>query len=133
MEQNCTVKIESRIESDDEIEVISSDESGLFLSRNGSWFITYFQDGVPTRIILTRDGTANVFRGKGDNKLILIPNEYTNCSYNTDYFPIELKIHTTKVEHNLSEKGGIVRLHYSIIHSEDEVQKFKLKLIIAEA
>ena len=85
------------------------------------------------RIVLSKNGTASILRGKGDNKLSLIPNEYTNCSYNTDYFPIELKIHTTKVEHNLSETGGVIRLHYSIHHSEDEVQKFRLKLIIAEA
>lgn len=132
MEHNCIVNIESKIETDEGIETISASEKGLFLTRNGSWFISYTHEGIPMRIKLSKDGTASVMRGKNDNKLILIPQQQTDCSYNTDYFPIDLKIFTTKVQHDLSELGGTVRLHYSIIHSEDEVHHFKLKLCIAE-
>lgn len=132
MENNCVIKIESRIETGDSVETVEAKEEGLLLSRNGSWYISYMQEGVPVRIKLAKDGSAHIIRGKADNRLILVPNQQTDCSYNTDYFPIDLKLFTTKVQHDLSEAGGTVRLHYSIIHSEDEIHHFKIKLCITE-
>ena len=59
------------------------------------------------RVILTRSGTVN-------SQMMFEEGKQHTSLYETPYGELTIDVRTSKLRHNLAERGGIMEIHYSI-------------------
>lgn len=125
------VEVISRIDDGESIEVVELKEEGTFHDKNGSLYLIYGEER--TTIKLSKDGSASIFKPSSlESRINLIPNQKTRSRYQTDYFPIAIDVQTQKVQHDLTQHGGVIRLHYTIEFDEDTKHTFRIKITVKE-
>ncbi|MDR1563744.1 MAG: DUF1934 domain-containing protein [Oscillospiraceae bacterium] len=122
------IKIESVIDDGTEQQYFNQEESGSITQEGDSVRLVY-GDKPTTQLIIASPDKACMFKsGSEAAKMEFIKGERTASVYQTEYFPVEVQLYTSKISCDLNESGGTIRLHYSIFFDAETAHNVKLKI-----
>ena len=111
-------------------------EGSMVLEESGDITLCYQEsaltgmEGTTTRfqvrggqVILTREGTVN------SQMVFEVGRQHTSL-YETPYGEMSVDIQTSRLRHNLTERGGVIEIHYSITveHTAAGRNSFKIRV-----
>ncbi len=118
MENNAVIFIKTCLETDGDNDAIELETTGRFAFRGGKYYIVYdespatgFSDTTTT--IKAAPKNVTVMRhGKASMKMEYIEGERRLCMYPTPYGNIAVEVQTTKIDFDLNEGGGTLKVDY---------------------
>ena len=113
--------------------------SGGFYVKDGAYYITYIEvEGAEsTRVLIKVTDSGVTVRRMGECQTVIsyIEGKKTELSYRTPYGTMDMAVKTEGIENGLSEKGGTLKLIYTLFAggegSEHELL-LKIKLLRKE-
>ena len=121
MKKNVVLSIRGRqTYAGQEPDVIELVTEGTMEYRNGGWDISYEEsaltglEGVtttfrvePAKVVLTRSGSVN-------SQMVFEEGKQHTSLYETPFGELSIDIQTSRLLHNLTERGGLMEIKYSI-------------------
>ena len=105
---------------DQEPEIIELVTDGTLENRDGCWYICYEESDLtglggvtttfqvePQRITLTRTGKLN-------SQMVFAPGSYHSSLYKMEFGALMITVCASRIQHQITEKGGTVDLVYAI-------------------
>lgn len=120
---------------------IELETAASYVMRDGSRYITYKEYDAEdpdkhyrTTVRVDSNGVVTVMKGGAENhNLILEQGVRHKCEYNTPYGSLTLGVYTDRVSADLDDKGGEIRVKYSIDIESEHASSNELILKIEEA
>ena len=132
-----TVKGEQNIQGErDSVELTTCGRFGL---RDGKYFLSY-EEGqlessgkVKTKININSPDFVLLNRsGDIESRMEIVKGERKPCFYATSVGNIYIDIYGEKISVDLNEKGGKVKLHYSIFSGLNVISQNKVEITVKE-
>ena len=101
---------------------------GDFYKKNGIYYVTYTENGGTaldkTRVFLKISENGVDMRRMGEFKTSIHyrQGEITDTVYETPFGKMDIKIETTKIVNKLSEKGGTLKIFYTLFTGGEDVK-----------
>lgn len=140
MEPNVLLTIEGQQWKEDEKpQAIRVTTEGLLFRKPSSWNIVYNESsatglaGTKTTMEVADDGSVSLIRtGSHDMKLMFTAGGRHITQMETPYGMLDVVLYTSLVQSEISEKGGFVRLGYSIDFNNRERMNTRLSVDIRQ-
>lgn len=143
MEENFILSVCGKQDVSGSSDKIELETPASYVTRNGTRYITYKEydpnrpdEHYRTTVKVDKDNIVTVMKGGQENHhLILEKGKRHKCEYNTPFGSMMLGVYTDSVFISLDDKGGEVRVRYSIdIESEiASINELTLKIKEAES
>lgn len=121
----------------DETETINYRASGTCRNSRDGLKLEYKEpvvtgmDGTVTTVTVSETGTVFVNRvGPLNTHMVFEAGKMHACIYDTGYFPLQICIHTSKLENSLTLKGGCFDVEYSMEIGGRLASKNRLKIAV---
>ena len=94
---------------------------GGFYKKGGAYYITYIEEETSgmgnSRVILKVTENSVIMRRMGEFSTVITYKNgmETEFDYNTPFGKMSIKIRTTKIDNGLFEKGGRLRICYTLL------------------
>lgn len=101
---------------------------GGFYDKDGIYYLTYTEDAVTgpgdARVFLKISKDSVEIRRMGEFKAVIRyrQGEITDTLYETPFGKMDIKIRTSKIVNKLSEKGGTLKIFYTLITGGEDVK-----------
>ena len=120
MQENYLIHIEGVAVTDGDSETVDLTTTGSFYKKDDKYYVCYNEsaatgfDGSKTCVKVWDNG-ASITRFGKYHSCLMIEKGITNlCNYDTPAGSLVLDINGVEVESNLTEKGGEIRLAYTL-------------------
>lgn len=88
-------------------------------------------DGTVTTVTVLGSGVVSVNRvGPVNTHMVFEAGKMHVCVYDTGYFPMQICIHTSKLENSLTVKGGCFDVEYNLEIGGSLASKNRLKIAV---
>ena len=88
-------------------------------------------DGTVTTVTVLHSGAVSVNRvGPINTHMVFEEGKMHACIYDTGYFPVQICIHTSKLQNSLSERGGCFDVEYNMEIGGRLASKNRMKIIV---
>ncbi len=138
MEENYILSVEGKQTVEDHSDKIDLKTRAAYMTKNGSRYISYTEydtmnpkQTYRTTIKVSPENVVTVMKGGTENhNLMLEQGVRHKCEYITAFGMISLGIFTDSVKVNLNDKGGTIKVHYTIdVQSElASINELNIKL-----
>ena len=138
MEENYILSVEGKQTVDGHSDKIDLKTRASYITKNGSKYISYTEydtlnpkQTYKTTIKVSPENVVTVMKGGTEkHNLMLEQGVRHKCEYITSFGIVSLGVFTDTVKTNLNEKGGTIRVHYTIdVHSElASINELNIKL-----
>lgn len=141
MEENYLLSVEGKQTVDEHSDKIDLQTRASYITKNGNRYISYMEYDAAnpnityrTTIKVSPDNVVTVMKGgREKHSLILEKGSRHKCEYITSFGMISLGVFTEKVDINLNEKGGSVKVRYQIDIQSELASINELNINIKEA
>lgn len=133
--ENATITLISKRLAGADEDKIEFTTAGGFYMRDGKYYVTYEEHkdmGMGnSRILLKVEPGMITMRRMGDFRTVMVYklNEITEFIYSVPFGELNLKIKTESITSALTEKGGSIRLCYTLFAGGEQTQN-KITLMI---
>ena len=138
MQENYLIHIEGVAVTDGEPETVDLTTTGSFYIKDNKYYVCYDEsaatvfDGSKT-CVKVWDSGASITRFGRYRSCLMIEKGITNlCNYDTPAGSLVLDINGVEVESNLTEKGGQIRLAYTLNSSGILISENNITMNIKE-
>jgi len=138
MQDNYLIHIEGTATADGESETVDLTTTGSFYKKDDKYYVCYDEsaatgfEGSKT-CVKVWDSGASITRFGRYKSCLMIEKGITNlCNYDTPAGALVLDINGVEVESNLGEKGGEIRLAYTLNSSGLLISENNIKMKIKE-
>ena len=138
MQENYLIHIEGVAVTDGEPETVDLTTTGSFYIKDNKYYVCYDEsaatgyDGSKT-CVKVWDSGASITRFGRYKSCLMIEKGITNlCNYDTPAGSLVLDINGVEVESNLTEKGGQIRLAYTLNSSGILISENNITMNIKE-
>lgn len=140
MDNNYMISVVGIQEVDGEKESVEVITEGDITFKNGHTYISYreYDSENPEKyshnlVKVEENGKVTIIRkGEIESRLILEEGKRNQCYYRTIAGNLMIGIFTESISNNLYEKGGTLRMKYSVDFNNDFVSNNEIKLEIKE-
>ncbi len=133
------VKVKGTQGIDDEKAVIELSTEGTLREFEGDYIITYSEDptesGANTKTQLTIQKNKTVIldrRGDLNSRLIITEGERNNCLYSIPQGSLTLGIYGKEIKSNMTDRGGMVKMVYSIDMNLQPLSDNEVEIFVEE-
>lgn len=141
MEENYLLSVIGKQIVEGESDQVDLKTRAAYVTKNGSRYISYTEYDVNnpkqhyrTTVKVSPDNVVTVIEGGNEtHSLILEQGVRHKCHYLTSFGSITLGIFTDKVDVNLDDSGGELRVHYNIDFHTELASSNELIINIKEA
>lgn len=101
---------------------------GGFYKKNGMYYVTYTENAVTglgkTRVLLKISENSVDMRRMGEFKTLICyrQGQITDTVYETPFGRMGIKIRTDKIVNKLSEKGGTLKIFYTLFTGGEDAE-----------
>ena len=125
---------------DDDTDTIEFMTDGRFGFKEGSFYISYDEsrmldtgDEVKTQIYIKPDDSVILQRsGTIKSKILIEKGNRNNCFYSTPMGDLTIGVYGEKIEHNLTDNGGEIKLKYTIDSDLKLISRNEVNITIRE-
>ena len=125
---------------DGEQDTIELSTEGRFGIQNGQYFLSYSEgelynskDFVKTKVFIKSQKSVTLEREGGINsKLLIEEGKRNSCLYGTPYGDFMFGIYGEKIEFQLTESGGYIKLLYNIDSNSKLVSQNEVNITVKE-
>ncbi len=125
---------------DDSTDTVEFTSEGRFGIKDGEFFISYnegqiFEEkvDVKTRIFIKKDNTVTLERkGSINSKMLIEEGKRNSCFYNTPIGDLVISIFGEKIEYDLTENGGNIKLSYTIDSDMKMISRNRVNISVRE-
>lgn len=121
-------------------DVIEFMTTGQYVERGGKKYISYVEteetgmEGVTTILKVDDASTVTLIRtGASQSRMIISKGKRQLCHYGTDYGDLMVGISGCHIDANLDEKGGELRLKYTLDVNSSIVSQNEIFITVREA
>ncbi len=140
MIKDALININSIQGIDDDTDTIEFMTDGRFGFKDGSYYISYDEsrmldtgDEVKTQIYIKPDDSVVLQRtGTVRSKILIEKGNRNNCFYSTPIGDLTIGVYGEKIEHNLTDNGGEIKLKYTIDSDLKLISRNEVNITIRE-
>lgn len=141
MQENYLISIKGRQKVDGEVGEVELTTLGSYVKRGASRYIVYKEytsdDNTETRTsILKIEGSSRLtlMRKGGDNTRLILENGKRHlCQYDTDYGNMMIGIFTSRLDSELDDAGGSLKISYTLDINSTLSSMNELSITVKEA
>lgn len=116
------IEVINRQVNNGETDYIRENGTGSLRQKDGKYYLMYKTDTATVMIRIEGD-TANVKRtGESSSDMDYKPGTTTDFLYNTPYGNMRMELFTKKLDYNLDENGGVIKIQYELCDIENNMQ-----------
>lgn len=139
MKKNVIINIKGTQSFDDNDDIIELMTVGSFSKRGGSYYISYDEteatgfDGSKTTLKVDGDNCVTMSRtGNNRSQLIIEKGTRHQCSYDTAFGNVMMGVFANKIESNLSDSGGDLKVKYTLDFNASMASENELLINVKE-
>ncbi len=139
MLNNCVIHIDGVQRADGDTDKLSLSTLGRFYRKDGDYYISYTEteatgyDGDVTTLRVETDRRVTMSRtGRANSELTIEKDRKHLCHYDTGFGSFVVGVRADKIENKLTDKGGRLRLRYSLDVNANALSENELNITVRE-
>ncbi len=138
MKKDAKISIRGRQTVDGESDVVEVFTQGSFYKKNDVYYIVYESKedtgfkGTTTTVKIEKNKVVMLRSAPTESQLIIEKGNRHLCSYNTGYGNVMIGINGSKIDVDLSERGGRVRFKYTIDVNSALLSSHEVSIFVEE-